>query len=302
MSVYLEPVADSPIPFSRLPGQILGSAGPAAVERFCDRDGEYKRKYHVYRLTAGGQSYVLKRSGRAEAGLYERDLSGKGFRVPAYYGRASHEGHEWLLMEYIAGPDLRHFTAGMAQACAETLAMIQNACWGGREDGRFERYWQRVNRRARCLEGEPELSRAYDLFLKRQRTCPRTLSSGDFLQCNGIVREGRVYIIDWGFGGTMPYALDIARLVAHGTERPQPGAFPFYMDGELRRQFVEAMYDRLENKPDWEQYIMDIKLAVLNEYVEFLEEPLLDRTVGREEIEGDFYYQRARAAAREILS
>lgn len=204
-------------------------------------------------------------------------------------------------MEYVAGRDLRRFDSEMALGSALTLASVQNAYWESRiQDGRFERYWERINRRAKCLAGEPELAEAYGVFLERQKSCPRTLSNGDFLQFNGIWHAGRVCMIDWGFGGIMPYALDAARLIAHGAEKPTEGGFPFYMDQELRKTFLRAHYEQLEQKPGWGRYLMDIKLAALNEYVEFLEEDLNDPQMSREEIYKDSYYKLARETAEVI--
>ena len=263
--MYLEPTPIEDVPAAKLAGELLHYSGSPEIERFCDDDGDYKRRYNVYKLTADGSALRL-------------------------------------LMEHIDGPDLRRFDREMALASAQTLSQIQNAYWNSPiEDGRFQRYWERINRCAGCLRDCPELAKAYDSFLSRQRDCPRTLCSGDFLQCNGILRKGRVYMIDWAFGGLMPYALDIARLIAHGSEKPEPNAFPFYMDADLRSAFVRAHYEHLECKPDWEQYVQDIKLAVLNECVEFLEVLVNDPETTREEIEADFYYRRAVETAKAIM-
>lgn len=300
--MYLEPTPIEDVPAAKLAGELLHYSGSPAVERFCDDDGGYKRRYNVYKLTADGSAYVLKKSDSKEVMLYRGFLQGKGFAVPEYFGSVECEGALWLLMEHIDGPDLRRFDREMALASAQTLSQIQNAYWNSPiEDGRFQRYWERINRRAGCLRDYPELAKAYDIFLSRQRDCPRTLCSGDFLQCNGILRKGRVYMIDWAFGGLMPYALDIARLIAHGSVKPEPNAFPFYMDADLRSAFVRAHYEHLECKPDWEQYVQDIKLAVLNECVEFLEVLVNDPETTREEIEADFYYRRAVETAKAIM-
>lgn len=297
MGAYLEPVPLDALPAARL----LDLDGPVTAERFCDDDGDYKRRYNVYKLAANGKTCVLKKSDSREVTLYRDFLHGRGFAVPEYLDSVEHEGTVWLLMEYINGPDLRQFDREKALACAKTLSQIQNAYWNSPvDDGRFQRYWERVNRRARCLRDYPELAEAYALFLARQKDCPRTLCSGDFLQCNGILRSGKVYMIDWAFGGIMPYALDVARLIAHGQEKPGPGAFPFYMDADLRSAFVRAHYERLEHKPDWKRYIEDIKLAALNEYVEFLEVQINDPETTREEVEADFYYRRAVETAKHI--
>lgn len=296
--MYLEPTPIEDLPAAEL----LNLDGPVSAERFCDDDGDYKRKYNVYKLSANGKTFVLKKSDSREVTLYRDFLQNRGFAVPEYYGYVEHGDALWLLMEHIGGPDLRRFDREMALASAKTLSQVQSAYWNTPiDDGRFQRYRERINRRARCLLDYPELAEAYRLFLARQEDCPRTLCSGDFLPCNGILRNGRVYMIDWAFGGVMPYALDVARLIAHGSEKPEPNAFPFYMDGDLRSAFVRAHYERLERKPDWEQYIRDIKLAALNEYVEFLEALINDPETSREEIEGDFYYRRAVEAAKAII-
>ena len=300
--MYLERTFLDELPAAKLAGELLHCGGSLEAERFCDNEGDYQRKYNVYKITADGRPFVLKKSDEKETALYRDFLQGRGFAVPECFGRVEHEGVDWLLMEYIGGPDLRKFNREMAAACAETLAQIQNAYWASKiDDGRFQRYWERVNKRAECLKNYPELAEAYKLFQARQENCPRTLCSGDFLQCNGILRDSRVYVIDWGFGGIMPYALDIARLIAHGSEKYEPYAFPFYMDAELRSVFVRAFYERLEHKPGWEQYIRDIKLAALNEYVEFMEVLINDPEISREEIEEDFYCRRARETAASLL-
>ncbi len=290
MGAYLEPV-----PLDALPAaKELKLDSSVTAERFCDNDGEYKRRYNVYKLTANGKACVLKKSDSQETAIYRDFFQGRGFAVPEYFGSVECDGAVWMLMEYIEGPDLRRFDREMALACAETLSQVQNVYWDSAAGGsRFQRYWERVNRRCRCLQDYPELAKGYGMFLSRQLDCPRTLCSGDFLQCNGILHNGRAYMIDWGFGGILPYTLDIARLIAHGAEEPEPGAFPFYMDAELRSHFLRAHYERLEHKPDWERYIQDVKLAALNEYVEFLEVLINDPETSREEITAGFYYRRA---------
>jgi aminoglycoside/choline kinase family phosphotransferase len=78
-------------------------------------------------------------------------------------------------------------------------------------DDRFDKYWERIQRRALSIQDNPKLAQAYALFLQRQKDCPRTLCNGDFMQWNALWSDGNVLMIDWGFGGIMPYSLDIAR-------------------------------------------------------------------------------------------
>lgn len=204
------------------------------------------------------------------------------------------EGEDvWILIERISGNDLRDMTDVLAVKAADCLAQIQNSCWqrGGEPfpNARFEAYWKRILKRAAFFAGDPQLRNAYQCFLDRQRTCPRTLSNGDLLACNVMEEKGGVKIIDWGFGGILPYSLDIARFIAHATETRS--TFPFYMTGPQKRLFVDRVYQKLEQKPDYEQYLWDLKLAVLNEYLEFVE---------AEEDENGWYEAHARQLAEAI--
>lgn len=299
MGLYLERPAEG-IPLRELCGTILHREGFSdfAALRYCDDSGGGLRRYHVYKVTADGRDYALKRSEEREVRVYERFLSGRGFRVPRYYGSAVHSGRPWILLEHVPGPDLRDFTDELARAAADSVSAVMNAYWeSGTEDGRFAAYWERINRRARCLAGEPALERAYGRFLERQLTCPRTLCSGDCLPCNAIDRGGEVCLIDWAFAGMMPYALDAARMVAHGTEDRR--TFPFRMTREQKGIYLRTLYGRLERKPDWERYLLDIRLAALNEYVEFIEYELNHPEAERDRV-FDFYYAAARALAAEL--
>ena len=103
--------------------------------------------------------------------------------------------------------------------------------------------------------------------------------------------DGKVYAIDWGNGGVMPYNLDIARFIAHGSEDRLP--FPFYMTQAQKALFVQRVYQCLDCKPEYRQYLFDIQLAVLNEYVEFME---------ADEDEDGWYLTHANTLAQEILS
>lgn len=156
-------------------------------------------------------------------------------------------------------------------------------------DGRFEVYWKRILKRAMYVADDKILRQAYQLFLDRQLTCPCTLSHGDFLQFNIMNTSGKIVIIDWGNAGRMPYSLDIARFIAHGTENRE--TFPFYMNDDQKKLFVDHMYKNLNNKPDYDQYLMDIRLAVLNEYIEFVE---------ADEDDDKWYYNHARELAQNL--
>lgn len=256
---------------------------PGAVRnlrQFHEDGGGADRAYSVYRMEYNGRPLVLKQGAAAEAELYSRYLGQGAFPVPRLYAAAQRGKSCWLLLEYVPGEDLREFTPELAEKAAESLSVLHNAFWrgGSKSAGeiggeRFQKYWERITRRAGCLANYPELGEAYQVFLERQRTCPLTLCNGDFLQYNALYTGERVVLIDWGFGGEMPYSLDLARLISHGGENREP--FPFYMTDSLRRAFLRAYYEKMKQPPEYGEFLWDVTLSAFNECIEFLEEDFL---------------------------
>ena len=175
----------------------------------------------------------------------------------------------WIIIEYVEGDDLRDMTDELAKKSAESLASIQNAYWNCPDTERFDAYIKRIEKRYSFIKDNVTIGKAYKVFLDRQQTCPRTMSHGDYFAFNAVNHNDKVYLIDWDFGGVMPYSLDIARFIAHATE--DRATFPFYMNDVQKKIFINRVYELLDTKLDYEQYLYDIKLAILNEYVEFVE-------------------------------
>lgn len=263
------------------------------ASQICERYGTEEnevRKYDVYSVVCASGKRILKKASNREVLNYEKYLSKNNFCVPRYFGRYDSGTDTWILLENIEGNDLREMTDQLAVSAADTISEIQNYFWNCNDSERFQVYMDRIGRRYQFIKDEPIISDAYKIFLNRQRECPRTMSNGDFLAFNAIARNDKAYIIDWGFGGIMPYSLDLARFIAHGTENR--ATFPFYMNDEQKGLFVRRVYDKLIQKPAYGQFIMDIKLAVLNEYVEFVE---------ADEDEEKWYFQHAVELAAEIM-
>lgn len=273
-----------------------------SIYRICERYGEDEgdvRYYDAYEIETVSGSKILKKTNEREVFNYESYLADKEFAVPSYYGKRVEQEDVWILIEDVSGDDLRDMTDELAVLAAESLVEIQNYYWQQNEeefarkkwDDRFEVYWKRILKRAASVVDHPRLRKAYQLFLDRQLTAPRTLSNGDFLQYNVLRTNNKAVVIDWGFGGIMPYSLDIARFIAHATETK--ATFPFYMNERQKRLFVNRIYEKLDCKPDYRQYLDDIRLAVLNEYIEFVE---------ANEDDDKWYYHHAMQLAEEILN
>ena len=264
------------------------------VKQICEQYGEEPgdvRHYDVYVVETDCGNRILKKTGKREVFNYERYLAGHAFAVPEFLGKFDAGEEQWILLSDIAGSDVRDMTDEIARKAADSLVEIQNAYWNHPDEERFFIYKERIEKRFRFIKDVPVVGEAYRIFLNRQISCPRTLSNGDVLQFNAVDHAGKVVIIDWGFGGIMPYSLDIARFIAHGTT--DRATFPFYMNEAHKKIFVNRIYEKMQQKPEYETYLFDIRLAVLNEYVEFVE---------ADEDDSGWYASHADRLAREILN
>ena len=260
-----------------------------AVSRVCEQWGEAEdevREYDVYMIETDAGKYTLKKTGSKEAQIYAEYLSKGEFNVPQYVGMQQAEDAVWISLKYVEGNDLRDMTEETTEKAAETLSKIQEYFWTTSMDKAPDNEVEQ-----RSVADDPILRRAYQMFLDRQLTCPCTMSNGDFLQWNVIYDGENVVVIDWGFGGMMPYSLDIARFLAHATETRS--TFPFYMNDAQKELFLDRMYEALKTKISREQFNLDVKLATLNEYIEFVE---------AEEDEDGWYLEHAKALAEELLN
>ncbi len=274
-----------------------------AVSRICEQWGEAEdevREYDVYVIETDAGKYTLKKTGSKEAQIYAQYLSKGEFHVPQYVGMRQAEDADWICMKYVEGKRHAGYDGRDNRKSGRNLkSKIQSYFWTPSMDKapeneveqRFVEYWKRVLRRASSVADDPILRKAYQMFLDRQLTCPCTMSNGDFLQWNVIYDGENVVMIDWGFGGMMPYSLDIARFLAHATETRS--TFPFYMNDAQKELFLDRMYEALKTKISREQFNLDVKLATLNEYIEFVE---------AEEDEDGWYLEHAQALAEELLN
>lgn len=273
------------------------------IKCFHDNSQEIERIYSVYYISCDDNKYVLKKTTKEEVEIYMKYLNKGGFKVPKFYDSIQLGNHYWILTEFMSGNDGKSFTKEIAVRLSENLSEILNKYWieeginGTTDTKRFERYWERINLRKKCLYNYPKLSEAYDIFLKRQKTCPISLCNGDLMQVNMICNEEDVYIIDWAFGGFMPYSLEVARVISHGAD----SGFAYYMTDELRGIFVKHVYKALESTNlSFEEFCFDVKLASLNENIEFLEYNFNNPNEPRDKY-FEFDFERANRLANEIL-
>lgn len=294
MGVYLEKTDD----VSPIAPVLLKLAGISEFEayRFCDDFEDEPKIYSVYKIVASEGEFVLKKSEDEESFEAEKKHYSLLFGLPVPEFIGAEDG--FIMTRFVSGEDLKNATDEGVLAAAKSLAAIMNAYPMGRfyDPDRFEIYLKRLERRAGCLKNEPELARAFKLFFDRQKDIPLTLSNADLLPINVLYDGERAVIIDWEFGGFMPYDLDIIRFAAHGCEH---GETPFFMTEAQKKLFIDAVYERLEVRPERDRYDEDLKLAEFNELIEILEYYFNDPAAERGSI-FKYYYPKALTLAGEL--
>lgn len=209
------------------------------------RNQEDGAPYQVWRIDTDSGSFILKEAKKYEAEVYQTVLTGEKVHTPVLYQTAVADGKTWLLMEYVRGGDLCRCTRRKLTLALDALISMQRAAWENRTCANcaysFEKSLPDRRKRGEYLK-DTELEAAYGKFLEAYSTVPRTLCHDDLLPFNVIASEDRAVLIDWEYGGILPYPTSLARLIAHGEEAEDA---LFYMTREDREFAVEYYYDRL---------------------------------------------------------
>ena len=297
MSIYLEKMED----VAALQPVVEKLAGMGSFEayRFCDDFADIHKRYDVFKIVYSGGTAILKQYDEApEAFECEKKIY-QMFPAEAPVPRVLGFSDGFMMTEYIPGDDLKKTTDETAAAAGRSVAEIMNAFPFDREYDRTDadKLIARRKERAEFLKNEPLLRDAYAVYLDRLKEMPLTMGNGDFLPINCIYTGERVYIIDWEFGGFLPYALDIARFIAHGGE---DGRYTYRMTDKQKQIFVDAIYENMKMKPDRKKFERDVQMALLDELVIILRRYLENPEEERGE-EYRLYYERAKKAAGEIL-
>ena len=251
--------------------EILAGLGiremPAAVKPFHgEEDGA---KYTVWRVDLQTGPKVLKTTTRQERSVYETFLMGLA-AVPRCYGFYETGDDVYMLMEYFDGQTLSRSTRENLRLALDALIELQNAWWQDttRADAglSFERCYES---RQKWLPHMADLTEAFEAYLEAFRTVPRTLCNDDLLPFKVLSDGQRAVIIDWEYGGILPYPCALARLIAYGEDREDA---LFYMTEEDKEFALRYYYDRFIRQKGigWEAYLHAMQLFLLKEYAEWV--------------------------------
>ena len=206
---------------------------------------EDNEPYQVWRIDAENGSFILKEAKEFEAEAYQTILTEVKGNTPALYKTAIIDDKTYLLMEYVKGSDLCKCDRRKLTLALDALIIIQKATWESKTYAdcaySFEKSLTGRKNRGEYLN-DAELDAAYEKFLQVYEIVPRTLCHDDLLPFNIIVSDDKAVLIDWEYGGILPYPISFARLIAHGEDAE--GAL-FYMTQDDREFAVEYYYNNL---------------------------------------------------------
>ncbi|MBQ5342934.1 MAG: phosphotransferase [Oscillospiraceae bacterium] len=263
----------------------------------CEEDGN---EYEVWLVDTGNNRYVLKKAKGLETECYTGFFrEGKSY-APAFLGSAEYEGDKFILLEYCQGETLRLSDPEMLMKAVDALSAMQNDYWQ-RDDlsgcaVTMERAMRSVEGRGRYL-GSEILEQAYALFMDVYKKVPRTLCHEDLLPINVLVGD-RAVLIDWEYGGILPYLSSFSRLIAHG--RDDENAY-FYMKKEDREKAVSYFYEKMVSNHgiSREEYLRDLEHFLFYEYCEWV---MLGNRYGSTDDERYGYYlKKAEETAAKLL-
>lgn len=197
--------------------------------------------YAVWHVQAGTEDYVLKRAKGLEEEVYRSFFPTKKPYAPALIGTAAYQDDTYLLLEYCPGEDLRRCDRERLTLALNALGAMQDEFWQREElydvACTFEKSIKAIEDRGHWL-GSERLDTVYEKFIQVYRQTPRSLCHDDLLPFNVLVGE-RAVLIDWEYGGVLPYPGPLARLIAHARE--DENAF-FYMARADRDYAIDYYY------------------------------------------------------------
>ena len=229
-------------------------------------------EYDVWLVSDGQEEYVLKKAKEHEIQIYSCFFEKSAMCAPRFYESVSVDGVDYILIEYVRGKDLSACDRNSLIKVLDALIYLQDAFWEDKihqNDGfSFDKSLKgRIDRG--IYLGDNLLERAYAEFLEEYKRVPRTLCHDDLLPFNILVSDDRACLIDWEYGGILPYPLSLARLIAHGEEKDDA---LFYMRENDKEFAIDYYYKNFVKSKgiSYFEYRHSLDLFLLYEYCEWI--------------------------------
>lgn len=159
-------------------------------------------------------------------------------------------------MEYVDGENLCKCNRKKLTLALNALISLQRKTWNNHSLAAygysFEKSLRSREHRGKYLN-DMLLEEAYEKFMQMYPTVPRALCHDDLLPFNVIASDHRAVLIDWEYGGILPYPTAFARLIAHGEDTEDA---LFFMTPEDRTFAIDYYYDNFLKEmgityPEW---------------------------------------------------
>lgn len=228
-------------------------------------------EYAVWHIRAGESEYVLKRAKGFEVEVYRCFFGEKRPYAPEFFGDCEFGGEKYFLSEYCPGETLSFCTREKLIKALDALIAMQDEFWQREELYNsvvtLEEALEGIQNRRKWL-GSPKLEKVYAEFMRIYQELPRTLCHDDLLPFNLLIGE-RAVLIDWEYGGMLPYPGSLARLIAHGRE---DDSYLFFMTQADRAFAIDYCYDNLVKKHgiSFEEYRRTLDYFIFYEYTEWI--------------------------------
>ena len=229
-------------------------------------------EYDVWLVSDGQGQYVLKKAKGYEIQIFSCFFEKPTNGAPYFYEAVSVDGVDYILMEYVRGKDLCACDRDSLIKTLDALIYLQDAFWEDKihqNDGfSFDKSLKGRIDRGNYLSDDL-LESAYAEFLEEYKRVPRTLCHDDLLPFNVLVSDDRACLIDWEYGGILPYPASLARLIAHGVENDDA---LFYMRDDDKEFAINYYYKNfVESKGvSYQEYRRSLDLFLLYEYCEWI--------------------------------
>ena len=200
--------------------------------------------YQVWTIDTGIARYILKEAKKDEEETYRlilAELNGSG--TPIIYQTIFAEEKIYLLMEYVDGENLCKCNRKKLTLALNALIFLQRKTWNDHSLAAygysFEKSLRSREHRGKYLN-DLVLEEVYEKFMQMYSKVPRALCHDDLLPFNVIASDHRAVLIDWEYGGILPYPTAFARLIAHGEDTEDA---LFFMTPEDRTFAIDYYYD-----------------------------------------------------------
>lgn len=242
------------------------------MEQFVDP--ELDKIYDTYFLTVPSKEYVLKKTEESEVASYQLlSNASLSFPIPQLINTYKYENEEWILIEHIEGNDLQVLDAKSAENLGKALAKISSYFYHTETLENIEKSLRSPKRLLARLPQDSNLYKAYQLYVERRKRFPRTFTHDDLLPINVLSKDGKINIIDWGYGKKGTYVTDVARFYSFYSNKKESyeNGFSFLAEETYTSLFLDSYFEglagELKNQIAKEQFLSDVQMEALNQYL-----------------------------------